>query len=52
MNDEETRRRVNLERRMREWDELRFNRRQSALAPAITMMIISFLLLTLYGALQ
>lgn len=52
MNDEETRRRLNMERRMREWDELRFNRRRSALLPAISMMLISFLVLALYGVLQ
>lgn len=52
MNDTETRRQMNTERRMREWDEMRFNRRRSGLLPAIAMVLISFLLLTLYGALQ
>lgn len=52
MNDEETRRQLNMERRMREWDELRFNRCSSALLPAITMVLISFLLMALYGVLQ
>ena len=52
MNDAETRRQLNMERRMREWDELRFNRRSSALLPVITMVLISFLLMALYGVLQ
>ena len=52
MNDAETRRQLNMERRMREWDELRFNRRISALLPVITMGLISFLLMALYGVLQ
>lgn len=52
MNDAETRRQLNMERRMREWDELRFNRRSSALLPVITMALISFLLMALYGVLQ
>lgn len=52
MNDAETRRQLNMERRMREWDELRFNHRSSALLPAITMVLISFLLMALYGVLQ
>lgn len=52
MNDAETRWQLNMERRMREWDELRFNRRSSALLPVIAMVLISFLLMALYGVLQ